>query len=149
MNPDHNPDKVWNLNNLPLPFEANSFDSISAFDVLEHCGGVGDWRFFFAQWTDFWRVLRAGGKFYGISPDAESRWAHGDPGHTRILCPEQLLYLRQPTYDEQVGITAITDYRFVYQADFDVRHLKVDPATMQFEFVLQAVKPSRYVERRK
>lgn len=140
FNLDHSPDVIWDLSNIPLPFEDNSFDSVSAFDVMEHIGQQGDWRFFFAQWSDIWRILKPGGHFCGISPHWTSPWSWGDPGHTRIVGPECLIFLSQPSY-AQVGQTAMTDYRFVYKADFDVTHAEVKQGS--FSYILRAVKPSR------
>ena len=142
MNEAHKPDVVWNLEHLPLPFEDNQFDSVSAFDVMEHIGQQGDWKFFFRQWSDIWRILKPGGHFCGISPDIESRWAWGDPGHSRVVIPESLIFLSQPEYD-QVGISAMTDYRFCYKADFERVHLEIKDGL--FFYMLQAVKPSRIV----
>lgn len=142
MNADHRPDHVWDLECLPLPFPDGQFDEIHAYDVLEHTGRQGEWRFFFAQFADFWRILKPGGHLFAISPHVSSPWAFGDPGHTRIMCPESLVYLCQPQYDAQVGKTPMTDYRFCYRADFDAVHCRVDEAR-QFQFALRAVKPSR------
>ncbi len=141
INPDHKPDHVWDLDDLPLPFEDNSFDEIHAYEVLEHVGQQGDWKFFFNQWSDFWRILKPGGIFLGSSPAFYSNWAWGDPGHTRIISQENFIFLCQPNYD-QVGISPMTDYRFVYRADFDLLHYVINSAHCG-EFVLQAVKPSR------
>jgi predicted SAM-dependent methyltransferase len=58
INQDHMPDIVWDLHNIPLPFEENSFDEIHAYEVLEHTGKQGDYQFFFDQFSDFWRILK-------------------------------------------------------------------------------------------
>ena len=141
INPDHKPDVVHDLNVLPLPFADDTFDEIHAYEVLEHIGQQGDWRFFFAQFTEFWRILKPGGVLLGTSPDSASRWAWGDPGHTRVISPEAFTFLVQPQYTAQVGNTPMTDYRFVYRADFDARLLQNDGG--QFHYILEAVKPSR------
>lgn len=141
MTDRHKPDVVHDLESLPLPFPADSFDEIHAYDVLEHTGRQGDWRFFFDQWSDFWRLLKSGGYVMGISPHWSSPWAWGDPGHTRIVSQEGFTFLNQPAY-AQVGRSPMTDYRFCYRADFDLVHCVVHD-NRQMEFILQAVKPSR------
>lgn len=139
----HNPDVVHDISKLPLPFADDFADEIHAYDVMEHVGQQGDFEFFFAQWSDIWRVLKDGGRFFGISPHWSSPWAWGDPGHTRIVGAEQLVYLSQPNY-AQVGHTPMTDYRFCYRADFDLVHSRKTHLD-QYEYVLKAVKPSRFM----
>ncbi len=141
MNEDHRPDFIHDLNARQLPFPADEFDEIHAYEVLEHVGKQGDWEFFFRQWSDFWRVLKPGGVLVGTSPHYTSPWAFGDPGHTRVITQESFVFLCQPSY-AQVGISPMTDYRFCYEADFDLVHAVKNDA-LQLEFVLQAVKPSR------
>ena len=50
-NSDHNPDIVHDLCKFPLPFEDNVFDEIHAYEVLEHTGQQGDYKFFFEQFS--------------------------------------------------------------------------------------------------
>lgn len=144
MNPDHKPDVVWDLMDFPYPFEADTFDEIHAYEVLEHTGQQGDWRFFFKQWSQFWRILRPGGFVVGTSPLWMNAWAWGDPGHTRTVQPENFVFLSQEQYKVQIGKTPMTDYRFVYKADFET--IFIEPHDPCFAFVLQAVKPSRYAQ---
>lgn len=141
INPDHAPDTVHDLTELPLPFPDDSFNEIHAYEVLEHTGRQGDYKFFFAQFAEFWRILKPGGLFCATCPAADSRWAWGDPSHTRVLMPEQLTFLVQPEYTRQVGVTSMSDFRNLYQADFDVAFQ--DERDGSFKFVLSAVKPSR------
>ena len=117
IDPNCKPDVIHDLNVLPLPFEDNSFNEIHAADILEHTGRQGDWRFFFAQFTEFWRILKPGGYFVGACPKWDSPWAWGDPGHSRVLSPHTLIFLDQAQY-QQVGSSPMTDYRHVYKADF-------------------------------
>ena len=141
INSDHHPDVVWNLENLPLPFEDNQFDEIHAYEVLEHTGQQGDYVFFFAQFSEFWRILKPGGYLIGTCPSRNSPWAWGDPSHKRIFQPENLVFLDQSEYIRQVGITPMSDFRYIYKADFVCSHSADDNNT--FSFVIQAVKPSR------
>lgn len=141
INPDHKPDVVWDLNERPLPFGDDTFDSIRAFEVLEHLGRQGDYRTFFAEWEEWWRILKPGGHIIGTSPHWSSAWAWMDPGHTRAMGPELLTFLIQPEYTKQVGKTPMSDYRFCYRADFDVVQCAVVDGV--FQFGLRAVKPSR------
>lgn len=139
LEPRHNPDVVHDIN-LPLPFPDDSADEIHAYEVLEHCGTQGDYKFFFAQWSDFWRVLKPAGVFFGTVPLPTSVWAWGDPSHTRVIPKESFVFLSQPQYC-QVGKTAMSDFRSIYKADFDIIHLHENGDVL--EFALQAVKPSR------
>jgi SAM-dependent methyltransferase len=140
INPDHRPDIVGDLENIPLPFGDNSFDEIHAYDVLEHTGSQGDWRFFFDQWSDFWRILKPDGLFYAKVPAHDSVWAWGDPSHKRIIQFASLVFLDQQQYRQQVGSTPMSDFRFYYKADFEV--LFTDTQQDTFTFVLRARKPS-------
>jgi hypothetical protein len=135
----------WDLMRLPLPFAEGDFDEIHAYHTLEHTGAQGDYRWFFAQWSDFWRLLKPSGLFVGIVPAPGSAWVFGDPGHTRFLPPEVFTFLDQEEYKKQVGVTAFADYRHLYRADFRLVHREVrgEPAEGQLIFVLQAEKPSR------
>lgn len=139
-NPDHNPDIVHDLNVIDLPFDDDTFAEIHAYEVLEHLGAQGDFRFFFGQFSEFWRILEHGGLFLGTVPLPSSPWAWGDPSHTRVIPKESFTFLSQPQY-AQVGRTAMSDFRFCYKADFDIVHLHENGDIL--EFGLMAVKPSR------
>lgn len=135
---DCNPDVVWDLCNFPLPFDDNSFDEIHAYDVLEHTGAQGDYKFFFGQFTDFHRMLKPEGIFIGICPAWNSEGAFGDPSHTRVIAPMTLSFLSQSEYNRQVGVTPMSDFRHIYHADFDVIHSEINQG--KFLFALKARK---------
>jgi hypothetical protein len=139
INPEVKPDIVHDLNVLPLPFYDNTFDEIHAYEILEHTGLQGDWRFFFRQFSDFWRIMKRDGVLYGTSPALSSRWVWGDPGHSRVISAETLSCLSQETYMKKVGITSMSDYRFVYKADFESLISRDENDT--FIYALRAVKP--------
>lgn len=138
VNEDLEPDHVWDLNDLPLPFDDDCFDEIHAYEVLEHTGQQGDWRFFFNQFYEFWRILKPGGLFCGTCPMWDGQWAWGDPGHSRIISSANLVYLSQKEYKVQVGNGSMTDYRPYWDGDFDLVAAKEEGDT--FGFVMRAVK---------
>lgn len=137
-NSDHNPDIVWDLRQHPLPFENDTFDEIHAYEVLEHLAQQGDYKFFFAEFSEYWRILKNKGLFFLSVPDRNSVWAWGDPSHTRIIQAENFVYLDQDEYTRQVGVTAISDFRYIYKADFKRVFSEVKDGTLSV--VLQAYK---------
>jgi predicted SAM-dependent methyltransferase len=137
----HKPDVVWDLTKLPLPFDDNEFTEIHAYEVLEHTGAQGDYKFFFAQFSEFWRILENGGRLVVTCPSWKGEWAWGDPSHTRIIQAATLIFLNQEEYAKQVGVTPMSDFRDIFKADFNVIHCRENH--QQLEFVLEAVKPSR------
>lgn len=141
INPDHNPDIVFDLMNITLPFEDNTFDEIHAYEVLEHTGTQGDYKFFFAQFSEFWRVLKPGGHLLATCPSRTSPWAWGDPSHTRVLQSEQLVFLDQENYAKQVGVTSMSDFRNIYKADF--KTVGATEGEHLFIFILQARKETK------
>lgn len=138
INPDHKPDVVHDLEDIPLPFEDNTFDEIHAYEVLEHTGSQGDYLFFFEQFQDFWRILKPGGWLCGTCPRWDKKWAWGDPSHSRVIQPESFHYLDQQNYINEVGKTAMSDFRYIYKADF--KKFFIQEYEYTFAFVLRANK---------
>ena len=138
INPDCKPDVLWDLEKLPLPFKDNEFDEIHAYEVLEHTGQQGDHKFFFDQFTEFWRILKPGGLLCATTPKWDSTGAWGDPSHKRIINDMTLVFLSQYEYRKQVGMTPMTDFRYMYKADFDI--IYIDKTESSLAFVLKAVK---------
>jgi predicted SAM-dependent methyltransferase len=136
-NADHGTDVVWDLHNLPLPFDAESFDEIHAYEVLEHVGQQGDYKTFFNQFIEFHRLLKTGGFFMATCPSRHSAWAWGDPSHTRILQKEQLHFLSQANYGKEVGVTPMSDFRSIYTADFETHWVSEDQE--HFKFILKKI----------
>ncbi len=54
---------------------------------------------------------------------------------------ENFIFLDQSIYSRDVGETAMSDFRYLYQADFATVHL--DEKDESLHVVLQAIKPSR------
>jgi len=118
IDPACNPDVVWDMNVLPYPFEDGTFDEIHAYECLEHCGRQGDAEFFFAQFSEFHRILKPNGLLCGTVPAWDSPWAWADPQHTRVIPKQSLFLLHRPLYDAEIGKTALTDYRTIYKVSF-------------------------------
>ena len=140
IDPDTNPNIVHDLEDLPLPFDDDMFDEVHAYEVLEHTGQQGDWRFFFNQFYELWRILKPGGYLVGSCPMWNETWAWSDPGHKRIISPDSLIFLSQKEYRVQVGKTSMTDYRNYWDGDFGLIACKVGEEEKSFGFVLQAIK---------
>jgi SAM-dependent methyltransferase len=134
-NADHKPDILWDLNNHPLPIKDDEFDEIHAYDVLEHLGSQGNYRFFFSEFTEYARVLKPGGFLFATVPSRESAWAWGDPSHTRIVHPNNLVFLSQEAYEKGVGETQMSDFRYLYKAD--LRTVYAKETKDKFYFILR------------
>jgi SAM-dependent methyltransferase len=132
------PDVLHDLNQLPLPFNDDRFDEIHCYEVLEHCGSLGDFRFFFNQFEEFHRILKPGGWLIGTCPNWDGVWAFSDPGHTRVISPQMLAFLSQAEYESQIGRTTMTDYRFCYTADFEL--VSFTEYDLNWGFALRAIK---------
>lgn len=119
--------------------EPDCFDEIHAYEVLEHCGEQGHYKLFFAQFREFWRILKPGGCFCATVPDWRSVWAWGDPSHSRVINQGTLVFLSQVQYTKQVGKTAMSDFRSLLSpADFAI--VGVTTIGETFQFVLRAIK---------
>lgn len=116
INADHKPNVVANLDNA-LPFADDSFDEVHLYEVLEHLGRQGDYKSFFALFSEFYRVLRPGAILYATVPAWNDRWAWGDPSHTRIINEGTLIFLDQDEY-AGVGVTPMTDFRYIWKGNF-------------------------------
>lgn len=143
------PDVVHDLELLPYPFCDGEFDEIHAYDVLEHTGSQGDWRFFFGQFGEFWRILKLGGRFYAAVPSQDSLWALGDPGHRRVFHPQWLRFLELDYYASVDGKPEKVQsdcYLRGYVGNFRTLAATVDKG--HFAFTIEKI-PLRGIEERK
>lgn len=89
--PNHVEFRVANLTMQPIPYADNTFDSISAFDFIEHVPrvlAVGDnsTRFPFIElMSEIWRVLKPDGVFYALTPAFPNAAVFHDPTHVNVI----------------------------------------------------------------
>jgi GT2 family glycosyltransferase len=134
-----NPDMVWDLEKLPLPFDDSTFDEVHAYQILEHLGTQGDWKFFFDQFTDLWRILKPNGYLIASVPDSQSKQAWGDPSHKRVINDISISFLSQAKYKNELELTTMSDFRERYKADFQT--ILSDIKNEVYVFILKAIKP--------
>jgi SAM-dependent methyltransferase len=76
----------------PIPFEDNSFDFITAFDIIEHIPKViylPNRRFPFVElMNEVWRTLKPNGYFLSHTPVYPYSAIFGDPTHVSVLTHE-------------------------------------------------------------
>lgn len=95
--------RAANLSVQPIPFADGSFDSVSAYDFLEHvprilptADGLGT-RFPFVElMNEVWRVLVPGGLFYALTPAFPTHAAFQDPTHVNIITRSTHVYFTRP-----------------------------------------------------
>lgn len=94
---------------LPLPFESNQVDSISAFDFLEHIPrsdrlpNGGYTNPFIEIMNEVYRILKPGGIFIALTPCFPSSAAFTDPTHVNFITEETHLYFSGPNYARTKG----------------------------------------------
>lgn len=131
--------QIWTLQN-------DYWDEIHAYQVLEHLGTQGDAYALLSQFAEIWRLLKPNGYLVASVPSRFDQGLWGDPSHRRAIYPMTLAFLDQGEYARQIDQLGLSmsDFRHIYKADF--RHVQSTDNKIEFVFVLQAVKPSRWKE---
>lgn len=138
VDPTTGADVIHDLDALPYPFADSAFDEIHAYEVLEHCGSQGHWKFFFAQFDELWRVLKPDGLLFATVPSAQSPWAWADPGHRRLITADTLQFLCRAWYPDALANTMASDYRAAFKGDWQIVSGYDDNS--QLRFVMRALK---------
>lgn len=131
MDPASQPDITHDLESYPWPIDGE-YDEIHAYEVLEHLGQQGDYKQFFAFFSEIYRLLKPGGYFACSVPNPDSAWAWADPGHRRLITIEQMVFLSQEEYRKQVGVTTMTDYRWLWKGDLRLTWQRKDTSNLWF-----------------
>lgn len=82
----------------PLPFRDSFFDSVSAFDFLEHVPRImqdkngAPYSPFIGLMNEIWRVLKPSALFYALTPCYPHPSAFVDPTHVNIITDESHTY---------------------------------------------------------
>lgn len=140
INPSANPDVICDLttDSINMAFPPARFDELHAYEVLEHIGAQGDYKLFFRQFYDFWRVLKPNGHLCATVPHYLSPWAWGDPGHTRVINRGTLAFLDPDEY-KQLGHSTMSDYRDEL-GPTNFKCIFSEVRQESFRFMLQAIK---------
>lgn len=95
--------KLLDLSVEKIPFDDNFFDSVSAYDFLEHIPRVLSSkneeriRFPFIElMNEIWRVLKHGGLLYAVTPAYPRQEAFMDPTHVNIITEKTHTYFSEP-----------------------------------------------------
>lgn len=95
--------RAANLSCEPIPYPDSHFDSLSAYDFLEHVPRVSidharkTTHFpFIDLMNEVWRVLKPGGLFYAVTPVYPHANAFIDPTHVNFLTARSSRYFVGP-----------------------------------------------------
>jgi len=85
------------LTTPPLPFENDFFDTVSAFDVIEHIPRTGtlngrSYSPFIELMNEIYRILRPGGTFLASTPVYPHPAAFQDPTHVNFITEKTHTY---------------------------------------------------------
>ena len=96
--------RIANLACQPIPYTDDSFESVSAYDFLEHvprvlpsAAGAGTVFPFVRLMSEVWRVLAPGGLFYALTPAVPGMAAFTDPTHVNYISDETHSYFCGPS----------------------------------------------------
>jgi SAM-dependent methyltransferase len=114
-----------------LPFPSESFDAVSANQVLEHV------RDLIALVGEVHRVLRPGGVLVAHVPYFRSAWAHIDPTHVRSFTIRSMDYFVAGTEihrDYRFGERAFSRVKVILDNDFRPRVVRTLFASLALRY---------------
>jgi len=117
-------DVVHNIENLPLPFEANTFDLIIARSIMEHIRDLPKLL------DELYRILKPGGSLKIWSPHFSSPMAYACPEHLKYMSVQFFDYYYTkskdiaPSYYSEKGFI-VKDKKLNYTAAFATNKVMV------------------------
>ena len=131
--PDSGPIRRANLVMQAIPFGDDSFESVSAYDFLEHVPRVmptvdgQDTRFPFIElMSEIWRVLKPGGLLYAVTPVYPNKAAFQDPTHVNIMTVDSHTYFVRPQ-----RLAAM----YGFKGDFEARRVQLTRPDPKVAFI--------------
>ncbi|MCF6190398.1 MAG: class I SAM-dependent methyltransferase [Cocleimonas sp.] len=126
-----------------LPFDDSTFDSVSAYDFLEHIPRFAiindDTQFPFINFmNEAHRVLKSGGVFYAITPFYPREEAFVDPTHINIITKKTHDYFTAPKHSARM---------YGFTGNFEimrVKTIKLSQETKKYNAVVKALKNILY-----
>lgn len=131
-----------NLAVSPIPWPDDSFESVSAYDFLEHvprvlptADGQGTRFPFIELMNEVWRVLKPGGLLYASTPAYPHQAAFQDPTHVNILTVDSHIYFTRPQ-----RVAAM----YGFTGDFELRRSQLTKSNASLAFIAP---PGNWFER--
>ena len=114
-----NPDQVFDFDNTPWPYETDSFDYITAANILEHLGQNP--RVFTEIIKEMYRVSTDGAEWFIQFPHHRCDVAFDDYTHVRMLTEKMfLMWDQKVNYESVLKNSANSTYGLYHDVDLEV-----------------------------
>lgn len=139
--------KIANLAIDKIPYPDNYFNSVSAFDFIEHVprilnGGEHGTRFPFIELMDeIWRVLKPDGLFYALTPAYPSEEVFVDPTHVNFITENTHAYFCEGRcYGKNYGFNGLFEAKRVQRVYPRLHHHANNSYQVRLKSLFKALK---------